>query len=448
IAISGTGLALTLPARYAIVPLGLSMCLHPSTLLMPPAQLSFTPARLIGLVLLLRCIFTPSIRSSFRWRLVDTAALAYAGLLTISMLMNLNVGPALNNRAGFFLSALVPFWCARFLITDRLSLYAFVKSMMWAGVPLAILGVYEMQTTYSPWESLRQYGVFPTPRLGDGWRLFMGSIHARARGPFVQYIMYGWFFALWVALGTNLYFQKRRLGLWVIAMLFLPVGMAASLSGGPKMLAGLAILLMLAYPLRKHWRIGVGIFLTVYIVLLVGSNRGLMGIIADYGTDPLSSWYRVSLVRFVLHEGGMTGHWFVGYGTVPFEQFHDLCIQWVSLLVVYGIAGLIGFYGLIGAVGWSLWKAREHADTTEDQWLLWTMMATLLGSLGAMLVVALFSETEYIYYMLLGVIANASLLVQGATRHVGVLAELDGRPVLLRYTLRPGQRLALATACG
>jgi len=212
----------------------------------------------------------------------------------------------------------------------------------------------------------------------------------------------------------------------------------------------LAFILMLCFPLRKHWKPAVWTFIILYAAAMGYSNRGFMEILADFGMDPISSWYRVGLQRFVLQLGGMTNHWFIGYGEVPPDYaYHDLCIHWIWLLVVHGITGLIGFYTFLGTLGWTIWKARVKAHVIEDQWLLWSFLATILASLAAMLVVSLFGETYYIYHMLLGVMANAPLLVGagGATpsgeRQVGVLAQINGQQVLLRYRLKPGQRLAL-----
>jgi hypothetical protein len=56
--------------------------------------------------------------------------------------------------------------------------------------------------------------------------------------------------------------------------------------------------------------------------------------------------------------------------------------------------------------------------------------------------------------MLIGIVANTDVIIKAGlragdngtgdgTRRVGVLVEQDGRKYLLRYTLMPGQRLAL-----
>ena len=45
----------------------------------------------------------------------------------------------------------------------------------------------------------------------------------------------------------------------------------------------------------------------------------------------------------------------------------------------------------------------------------------------------------------MAIMANAPLLVGTTARRVGVMAEVDGRPVMLVYTLKPGQTLAMIT---
>jgi hypothetical protein len=68
--------------------------------------------------------------------------------------------------------------------------------------------------------------------------------------------------------------------------------------------------------------------------------------------------------------------------------------------------------------------------------------------------VTLFSEVYFIYHMFLAILVNSDIIVKSGQsaldnkedsglRQVGVLLEQNGQKYLLRYTLRPGQRLAL-----
>jgi hypothetical protein len=200
--------------------------------------------------------------------------------------------------------------------------------------------------------------------------------------------------------------------------------------------------------LRRYWKVGVGVIAAGFLAINFLSNRGPMEIVANFGFDQSSSWYRVSLIRYTLHAGVMDNHWWTGYGQIPYWWvWHDLCIHWVYLLVLYGIMGVVGFYSFVAAVGWMLWKAKQRAsERLEDQWLLWSMMAALVGSMLGMLLVSLFAEMFHLYHLFLGLVANAYLMVGKSSedeRHVGVMAEIEGLPVLLRYRLKPGQKLAV-----
>jgi hypothetical protein len=195
----------------------------------------------------------------------------------------------------------------------------------------------------------------------------------------------------------------------------------------------------------------------MWLALIVGANRTPMEFMALFGKDQSSSWYRVGLQNFTLKGGGMNGHWVTGYGEIPQqynEAFHDLCIHWVWLLVIHGFMGIIGFYGFVGACAWSMWRARSLSKKLEDHWLLWSLLATLCASILGMLLVTLFSEVYFIYHMFLGILANSDIIIasgkkdsdnkdDSGLRRVGVLVEQNGQKYLLRYTLRPGQRLAL-----
>src|SRR4029453_13208855 len=110
IGVVGMIAALLLPRRYALLALAVPISIHPSTLLFPPDNLSMTAQRLVAIVLILRCILTPSIRANFKPKWVDAAMLGYFAAMPASQLMAMPVGIAINNRAGFFLQAMVPFW--------------------------------------------------------------------------------------------------------------------------------------------------------------------------------------------------------------------------------------------------------------------------------------------------------------------------------------------------
>ena len=144
----------------------------------------------------------------------------------------------------------------------------------------------------------------------------------------------------------------------------------------------------------------------------------------------------------------MADHWTWGYGTIPlpqFDEFRDLCIQWIFLTVYNGIVGCAGFYILVLACSWNLWRANKKSTMLADQWLCWSLFAVLIASMLAMQLVALFAEMFFIYHMFLGLCANAYLICgsQPEERLVGVLAEMDGKKVLLRYRLKKGQKLGL-----
>lgn len=447
-------LVYVLPLRYALVPLALSISMYPSNLLLPPSNIGLTPQRVIAVVLILRCLTTPALRSKFKWGLVDWAAVLYFLLLTASQIITQGPAKAINNRGGFFLSALVPFWCVRFLITDKESFCNLIKGWIWGGIPLAILGAFQFQTGQNFFFDLMQYGV---PKIlaeksqrDVDQRMILGDWHYRASAPFLQCIMFGWFFALMVGLGTNLFWQKRKILPWIVPWCVLPVGIIVSIAGGPMMLAALSMMIIGLFPFRSMWKPACWVMLVLLLVMAAVSNRNPLELLANVGFDPTSSWYRVGLQKYTISGGGMGGHWIAGYGDIPGEYagFHDLCIHWIYLAVINGLMGVIGFYIFMAACAWQLWKAKAKATSIEDQWLVWSLLAVWIASVMSMFVVSLFGEMYFIYHMFLGLLANAPIMIGGGVRHVGVMAEIDGKPVMLRYTLKQGQRLAIVRPGG
>src|SRR6185503_11378637 len=353
------------------------------------------------------------------------------------------------NRGGFFLSALVPFWCVRFLITDRSSMYALLKGWLWGAIPMAIGGVYQHITGEHPYFNLMIYGIPKIdPRLSQrdvDMRMLFGEWRYRAQCPFLQCIMFGWFFSLLVAWGTNLYWEKRKLFPWIVPWCTaLPVGILVAIAGGPMMLGAFSMMILGLFPLRKFWKVGVIWLAVLAVVFAAVSQRNPLEILANLGFDQTSSWYRVGLQKYTL-SGGMSNHWIAGYGEIPGEYsgFHDLCIHWIYLVVVNGMMGAVGFYTLMAVCVWQLWVAKPRAASVEDQWLLWSLLAGWTASFISMFVVSLFGEMYFIYHMFLALLANAPLIVGGGLRHVGVMTEVDGKQVMLRYALKQGQKLAI-----
>jgi hypothetical protein len=461
-------LSVLLPLRVAILPLCVAMCCYPTNVLVPPAAMSMTVARVVGLVLIVRCICSRSVREKFHWGWVDTTAVIYLGLLTVAQVMtvdptsttNKDVTAAINNKAGFFLSALVPFYAVRFLITDRERLYIFMKGFLWTSLPLTIVALYQTITGDSPYRPIMSSGLFWKEIVfqWDEIRPFLGMKMHRASAPFMQCIMFGWFFAIQVTWCTNLYWEKRRLMPWIVPWLVLPIGIIATVSAGPMMMAALSFVLAALFPIRRHWKVIFGSAAGLIVLVSLASSRSILEIVASFGLDATSSYYRVNLLDFFMgrrpswklpYFNPMNGHWLAGFGTIPheFDDYHDLCIQWIFLTVVNGILGASGFYLFVAACGWCLRRARQKAASLADHWLIWSMLSILIASMLAMNLVALFAEMFFIYHMFLGLVTNTMVIcgegVGELERTVGVLAEMNGKRVLLRYRLRAGQKLAI-----
>jgi hypothetical protein len=453
-----------LPTRSAIVPLCVAMCAYPTNVMVPPQQVQMTVARVVGLVLLLRCIFTSEVRERFRWMMVDTVGVIYFALLLSAQMMTTEMSAAINRQAGFFISALVPFWCVRMLVVDRPSFYIFLKGFLWTSVPLTVLALYQSKTGDSPYRTIMENGIlwFDIKAQWLEIRPFMGIPMNRASAPFQQCIMLGWFFAIQVPWCTNLYFQNKSLKGWIIPWLILPIGTIATVSSGPMMMVALSFAFMAMFPIRSKWKAIFGTAGAAYAAVALLAKRGVMEIVSSFGLDPKSGYYRVNLMNYVMGKVSspksglfdpMAGHWLAGYGNVPlpqFEEIHDLCIQWIFLTVINGLMGLFGFVIFVIACAWNLWKANKKSNTLADQWLCWSLFAILIATLLAMQLVSLFAEMYFIYHVFLGLCAN-SVLICGSEqneRSVGVLAEMDGRQVLLRYRLKAGQRLALVRPGG
>jgi hypothetical protein len=272
----------------------------------------------------------------------------------------------------------------------------------------------------------------------------------------MQCIMFGWFFAIQIPWATNLFWEKRKLFPWIIPWIFLPLGTVATVSAGPMMMAGMSFMITALFPWRRWGKQIFGSAALFYIAVSFFSRRSVMELVASLGLDPASSFYRVNLLKFTMGQipsfrngafDPMKGHWLAGYGLIPpaYDDYHDLCIQWICLVVQQGIMGAAGFYIFVLACANCMRKAWKRCTSIADEWLVWSMLSILIGTLLAMQLVALFGEMYYIYHVFLALVANTMVICGSSDegRSVGVLAELEGQQVLLRYKLKPGQKLAI-----
>ena len=449
-----------LPVRSCIVPLCVAMCAYPTNVSVPPPAMQLTVGRVVGLALILRCITSSEIRHQYKFLLVDVAATIYFGLLLLSQIMNTEAGAgaAINKQAGFFISAFIPFFCVRFLVVNRDTLYVFLRGFLWTAFVLAFFAIYQSKTGDSPFRTIMQNGIL-WREISFQWaeiRKFVGMPLYRASAPFQQCIMFGWFFAIQVPWCTNLYFEKMSLNPWVFALMMLPVGTIATVSSGPMMMVSLSFVFLAMFPIRRFWKPIFGSAFGAVAIISATSKRGLMEIVSSFGLDPASGYYRVNLMNYTLNKSAtpkaglwnpMEDHWVWGYGMIPpaYDEFRDLCIQWIFLTVYNGLVGCAGFYLLVICCSANLWRANKKSSQLRDHWLCWSLFAVLIASMLAMQLVALFAEMFFIYHMFLALCANTYLICgsQPEERVVGVLAEMDGKQVLLRYRLKPGQRLGL-----
>ena len=104
-------------------------------------------------------------------------------------------------------------------------------------------------------------------------RPFLGMKMHRASAPFMQCIMFGWFFAIQIPWATNLFWERRKLMPWIIGWFVLPVGVIATVSAGPMMMAAMSFLITALFPLRKYWKFLFGAAGGAYAIVSMVAKR-------------------------------------------------------------------------------------------------------------------------------------------------------------------------------
>jgi O-antigen ligase len=224
--------------------------------------------------------------------------------------------------------------------------------------------------------------------------------------------MFGLFFAMLGPVCAGILgIEKRYRTLYVAALCLLSIGVFASMSSGPMLAALLAMVFIALYRYRKSWKV-----ITAVIVLMCGlveiiSNRHFYDVLGSYTLSSRSAWYRSKIIDVALFEGGMSGHWFTGFGyntdpgwsaNIDNRDHTDVVNHYLLVLCRFGLVGLVPFLAMNIVVVKQLVDAYRASMLRSDKWLIWCLAAGLIGLAGALMSIALFDQSTTVYYILIG----------------------------------------------
>ncbi|MHC4551327.1 MAG: hypothetical protein ACYSUT_00980 [Planctomycetota bacterium] len=405
------------PSFYGLVIYFATLIFLPGSLSLELGPLNFPVHRIAILMLFLNLFMAQRDIKTFRfiradvWLLIFFAAQIAAGLCTTESMM------ILENRAGYFMDVALPYFAVRVIINKKEKYLLFLRYALILSAFLVVPALYQMTYGTNP----LLFGREPLLMFRRGfWRAYTS---------FDNSIYFGLFYAVIAAAGTGLILYDKKLNRIGSTMLVgsALVGMMTSMSSGPLMAAVISGGIISLFPIRRRWKMIILSMVIGCVGIEFLSNRHFYEVVDRFTFQNQTAWYRARLIEVALFEGGMTGHWFVGYGLnvdpgwgeriVGPGYWSDIVNQYLLYLCRFGLIGLFPFLVFIWCTIRRLFRRYFKIRDWSDQWLIWCLAAAVIGTLISLNTVSIFGAVLSVFFMLLAMANNLpSLIFAGQPR--------------------------------
>lgn len=441
VAILTSVLVLFVRPVYALILYVACFVYYPTFLAVPLGTIDFTVRRVVIMALLVRAVADARLVGRFRWLWPDKAILVYFALQIFAGAMNgAPLGRVLENRAGAAFDMVLPYFVTRLIITEKRQYVTLLKGILVLAAPVALAGLYQSMTgrniagvfeQYYAWSEGKQFT--PISRLG----------FYRANVTFSHSIMFGLFFSMFGPVCLGLLKQGRKhKNLYIAGLLMMGVGIFSSMSSGPLLGVVAALGFMSLYRYRGYWRQILVATAVIICLIEIASNRHFHHVVGRFTLSGETAWYRSRLIDVALFEGGMSGHWVVGfpYGMDPGwcykidgRNHTDIVNEYISVLYQFGLVGLIPFLVLLVGAIVKLIESLKSCVTEPDRWLVWCLMSALFGTLMAVNSVSLFDQPTTIFYMILGLCGATAEMTRKASLEWPSIQVVQGHKGITTY---------------
>jgi hypothetical protein len=406
-------LVVLIPRAHAFSVYVITLLFYPVYLVVQLGSLDVSAARVVVMVLLLRCLLNIRFRASFKWNWLDRwVTFAAVTNLCIALIgWKMPMSNALQNESGHITDTYFAYLVVRFCLTDYRAIVTSIKWIAIALIPLAILGVIESYTGWAPYYNLVVYCPWlqiVEPALSERTGFY------RAIGPFNHPIMFGAAFIMFLPL---VYWLRHQTGHWriwsYVTVAFLAIGAFSSMSSGPVMMLFISIGFLAVE--RAKYLLKPLIICAVSGCFIIGiiSNRPFYHVIASYA-DPLggSGWHRAALIDLAIKH--FNEWWFLGYGGQDPHWGKSLGMSWTDITnnyivagVKYGLVGIITLCGILTVGIRTLIQLHNSTKTPllkSWYWALGAIFVTLVISFNSF---CLFGQAETLFYCILGFVGSS-----------------------------------------
>lgn len=403
--------ALILPAVYSLAIYVAALVSYPNYAKMNVAGLDFTVLRVVVLALLLRALIAASSKP-LRIRTIDWLVLSVfgaelvAGLATAPSFMDFMI-----NRAGATFDMLLPYTAFRLIIRSRRDLKRFLAASLVFMIPTAMIGLYQCFTGYNPFAPLENLVYWNVKPSEYGRRFGM----TRSNVAFAHPIIFGLIYAMFVPIFAGLTKSMRQyVWLWLAGVVCILVGVFSSVSSGTYLAAFIGLGFLVGYKFRHYWKPVVIICLFCIFVVDIISNRNWYHVLSEFTLNKQTSWYRGRLIEVALFEGGMSGHWFVGYGygqepgwgaRIDGRPYTDMVNHYLLVLSRHGLIGFVPFMLVNIWVVKHLKRAWKKASNEADRYMIWGLSASFLSLALSSFSVSLEGPPSTVYFLMIAMAA-------------------------------------------
>ena len=398
-ALSMSLLMLTLPRRYAMLPVVAMVCFMTMGQRLLIFDLNFTLIRLLLLFGLLRVFARGEVQGG-AMNGVDRMMLWWVLSSVVTYTLLWQTSEAFVNRLGLAYDALGLYFLFRVLVRDVDDMRCVVRQFAWMVLPLAASMLVEKSSGQNPFAVLG--GVPPETVVREGV--------LRCQGPFAHPILAGAFGSALLPLFAGMWWQGQHRRLALAGMLSACTIVITAGSSGPLMAAILGLVGLCLWRLRAHMRSLRWALLLGLVGLHVAMDAPVWFILARVGIFGGSTGYhRAILIDHAVNQ--FPNWWLVGTESTASWGYYmfDVTNQYVLIGVQGGILTLLLFVGIIkrcfGAVGQAVhgWGDAQ----ASNQKLAWAMGASLLVHTVNYISVPYFDQNIVNWYLLLAMIATA-----------------------------------------
>ena len=401
-------LVLYLRPIYGVAVYMAALAWYPVYLTIPVGTIDFTVCRIVIIAIYAKLLFGTELPYRFEFIWLDKLIIIYFLCHIIAGLQTMPVGFFLVNRGGAIFDQVLPYFAVRLVVRQKEHFFTLLKGCLIIAAPLSLLGFYQCLTGDNPVAFLQKYAAFgaslkyiPEPRAG----------FYRANITFGETIMFGFFFAMLGPICCGL-LQNVRRNKWLYfgGVGLMALGVFSSMSGGAMLAAILASVFIVFYYFREHWKIVTATIVSGCVFLEIVCKHHFYYFPARFSFSEGTAWYRGRLLDIVLFEGGMSGHWLLGYGyrnpgwgpMIEGWSGTDLVNAYLAILCCYGLMGLIPFVFVVWAAMRRLFIAFRRSTLGSEKWFIWCLSGSMFGLLAGMMTASLFGPPATVFYIMLG----------------------------------------------